>query len=78
MRDPQKPDTQADEYLPDLKYPHKQRSEPSDVEGVNPRDTSSMPRAEDDQRTWNGSVEYHDRRDVPEGGTAPAPPIDRD
>ena len=51
MRDPNKPDTQPDEYLPDLPYAHKTRVDPGDAEGVNPREPSSMPRGEDDAKT---------------------------
>ena len=34
---------------------------PRDQEGVNPRDTSSMPRGEDDEKTRANSPEFHDR-----------------
>jgi hypothetical protein len=62
MRDPSKPDTQPDEYLPDLPNAHKGRPVTPEVpEGVNPRDTSSMPRGEDDLKTWSNSPEFHDR-----------------
>ena len=64
MKDPRKPDTQADEYLPDLRSAH--RTPPTNPnpegDGVNPTDTSSMPRAEDDEKTWQDSPEFHDRR----------------
>ena len=76
MRDPSKPDTQPDEYIPDAPNAHKQRAGTpnADEAAINPRDTSSMPRGEDDLKTWAHSPEYHDRTDMPEGGTAPAPP----
>ena len=73
MRDPSQPDTQPDEYLPDAPNAHKNRKISGDVAGVNPRETSSMPRAEDDEQTWAESPEYHDRTDVPEGGTKTPP-----
>lgn len=34
-------------------------------DGVSPMDTSSMPRAEDDDKTWRDSPEFHDRPDAP-------------
>ena len=44
MRDPSKPDNQADEYMPDLPNAHKpDRMPKTDPEGIDPRDTSSMP-----------------------------------
>jgi hypothetical protein len=73
MRDPSKPDTKPDEYLPDLPNAHKGKIPDPDPGGINPRDTSSMPRGEDDLKTWSDSPEYHDRTDVPEGGTATPP-----
>lgn len=76
MKDPTQPDTQPDEYMPDAPNAHKQRAgvPNADEEGINPRDTSSMPRGEDDLKTWAFSPEYHDRTDVPDAGTAPFPP----
>ncbi len=74
MRDPAKPDTQADEYLPDLPNAHRPGRIPKPVpEGINPRDTSSMPRGEDDAMTRADSPEFHDRTDVPEAGTSTPP-----
>lgn len=64
MRDPSRPDTQKDEYLPDLPSAHKTPARPT-VEGVNPIDTSSMPRGEDDERTRRESPEFNDRSDAP-------------
>lgn len=69
MRDPNKPDTQPDEYMPDLRYAHKPRTDASEAEGVNPRDTSSMPRGEDDVETRADSPEFHDRTDTPGAGS---------
>ena len=69
MKNPSQPDTQRDEYLPDAPYAHKHRDEGADHEGVNPRDTSSMPRGEDDERTRANSPEFHNR--------PPNPPIGR-
>lgn len=69
MRDPEKPDTQPNEYLPDARYAHKPRKDAADDAGVNPRDTSSMPRGEDDEKTRADSPEFHDRTDMPNAGT---------
>ena len=73
MRHPSQPDTQQDEYLPDAPNAHKIGKLPGDHEGVNPRDTESMPRAEDDDKTRANSREYNDRTDVPDGGTVTPP-----
>jgi hypothetical protein len=78
MRDPSKPDTQADEYMPDLPNAHKSGRNPKpDSEAINPRDTSSMPRGEDDAKTLADSPEFHDRTDVPGAGTATPPSAPR-
>lgn len=76
MKKPSQPDTQADEYMPDAPNAHKNRIAAPDHEGVNPRDTSSMPRGEDDDQTRAESPEFNDRTDVPDAGTAtpPRPP----
>ena len=76
MKNPSQPDTQPDEYIAEAPNAHKQRAGQSgaDVEGVNPRNTSSMPRGEDDLKTWSNSPEYHDRTDVPDAGTVRIPP----
>lgn len=76
MRDPNKPDTQQDEYIADLRYAHRPRADDADVEGVNPRDPSSMPRAEDDEQTFSHSVEFNDRTDIPDGGTVRLPIVE--
>jgi hypothetical protein len=73
MRHPSQPDTQPDEYMPDAKSSHKSRVMKSDSEGINPRDTSSMPRGEDDERTRANSPEFHDRTDTHGAGTAKPP-----
>lgn len=73
MRHPSQPDTQRDEYLPEAPNAHKERTLPSDHEGVNPRDPDSMPRAEDDAKSWEDSPEYNDRTDVPGAGTRTPP-----
>jgi hypothetical protein len=72
MKHPSKPDTQADEYLPDLPAAHRTTSKPEGglksapaSDGINPIDTETMPRAEDDELTWHESVEYNDRPDAP-------------
>ena len=76
MKNPSQPDTQPNEYIADAPNAHKPRAGESnaDVAGVNPRDTSSMPRGEDDLKTWAYSPEYHDRVDVPDAGTVRIPP----
>ena len=74
MKDPSQPDTQKDEYMPDARHAHKDRKDAADQEGVNPRDTSSMPRGEEDDQTRADSPEFHDRTDIPDAGTAPLPP----
>ena len=61
MKNPSQPDTQRDEYMPEAPNAHKRREEAADHEGVNPRDTSSMPRGEDDAKTRADSPEFHDR-----------------
>ena len=73
MKNPSQPDTQPDEYMPEAPNAHKSRISAPDHEGVNPRDTSSMPRGEDDERTRAESPEFHDRTDVPDAGTAVPP-----
>ena len=73
MKNPSQPDTQRDEYLPDAPNAHKNRKDAGDQEGVNPRDTSSMPRGEDDEKTRADSPEFHDRTDVADAGTSPPP-----
>src|SRR5262245_23134593 len=72
MRDPHTPDTRPDEYLPDASYAHQSRSDAADEAGINPRDPSSMPRGEDDAKTFEDSPEFHDRTDVPGSGTKDA------
>ena len=74
MRDPSQPDTQRDEYMPDGPNAHKAPASKGDPDAINPRDTSSMPRAEDDDKTGALSPEFHDRTDVPDAGTATPPP----
>jgi len=73
MRDPRKPDTQADQYLADLPYAHKSQSDDTEKEGINPREPASMPRGEDDAETLADSPEYHDRTDSPGAGTKTPP-----
>lgn len=67
MKDPSRPDTQPDEYIADL--PNAHRTPPTNPnphgDGVNPVDTSSMPRAEDDDETFRHSPEFHDRPGAP-------------
>ena len=59
--------------MPDAANAHKNRVMPSDSEGINPRDTSSMPRGEDDEQTLANSPEFHDRTDTRGAGTAKPP-----
>jgi hypothetical protein len=67
MKDPSQPDTMPDEYIADL--PNAHRTPPPhpnpEGKGVNPIDTSSMPRGEDDDQTRRDSPEFNDRRDAP-------------
>lgn len=73
MRDPSRPDTQPDEYIPEAPNAHKDRTIAGDKEGVNPRETSSMPRGEDDAKTRADSPEFNDRTDAPDAGTSVPP-----
>ena len=73
MRNPSEPDRQPDEYMPDAPNAHKGRIPAPSPEGINPRDTSSMPRGEDDEKTRADSPEFHDRTDVGDAGTAKPP-----
>jgi hypothetical protein len=73
MRDPSQPDTQQDEYLPDNPKAHKTGTPTGEPDAINPLDTSSMPRAEDDDKTKASSPEFNDRTDVGDAGTAPPP-----
>jgi hypothetical protein len=65
MKHPSQPDTQPDEYIADLPSAH--RTPPANPEGtgINPVDTSSMPRGEDDDRTRRDSPEFNDRLGAP-------------
>lgn len=72
---------QEDQYLPDLPNAHRTPPTNSQPEGgrgprdadsgswggdgVNPIDTSSMPRGEDDDKTRRDSPEFHDRPGSP-------------
>ena len=58
---------QQDEYMPDLPNAHRTPPTNPTPEGdaVNPIDTSSMPRAEDDDETRRNSPEFHDRPGAP-------------
>ena len=75
MKNPSEPDTQADEYMPEAPNAHKQRAGTpnADEEGINPRETSSMPRGEDDAQTRADSPEFNDRTNAPGAGTATPP-----
>lgn len=67
MKHPSQPDTQPDEYIADLPSAH--RTPPTNPNpegaGINPVDTSSMPRGEDDDQTRRDSPEFNDRPDAP-------------
>jgi hypothetical protein len=67
MKHPSEPDTQPDEYIADLPSAHRTQPLPPNPEGtdINPVDTSSMPRGEDDDQTRRDSPEFHDRPDAP-------------
>ena len=69
MKHPSQPDTQPDEYMPDAPNAHTQQIPKPAAEGINPRDTSSMPRAEDDQHTRANSPEFHDRPPIEKRST---------
>ncbi len=71
MKNPSQPDTQRDEYMPDAPNAHKQPVPKPDSEGINPRDTSSMPRGEDDDHTRANSPEFHDRPPVGDQSSLP-------
>ena len=73
MKNPTRPVTQPNEYLPEAPHAHQDRTLPADHEGVNPRDPASMPRAEDDAKTRDESPEFNDRTDVPDAGTRTLP-----
>lgn len=59
---------QEDQYLPDLPNAHRTPPTNPNPEGdaVNPIDTSSMPRGEDDEETRRNSPEFHDRPGSPQ------------
>ena len=75
MRDPSQPDTQQNEYIPEAPNAHKGGLPHAEPENVNPRNPSSMPRAEDDLETQASSPEFHDRIDVPQGGSGSTIPL---
>ena len=74
MRNPSQPDTQRDQYVPENPKAHQNGPTKGDPDAINPRDTSSMPRGEDDDQTRAQSPEFHDRTDMPDAGTATPPP----
>lgn len=65
MKHPTHPDTQPDEYLPEAPNAHKIPPANPAADGINPIDTSSMPRGEDDEKTRRESPEFNDRPDAP-------------
>jgi hypothetical protein len=74
MRDPSQPDTQRDQDIADDPKAHKTGNSKVEPDAINPRDPSSMPRGEDDDKTRASSPEFHDRTDLPDAGTATPPP----
>jgi len=74
MRDPSQPDTQRNQYMPENPKAHQTGTLDDEPDTINPRNTSSMPRAEDDVKTGALSPEFHDRTDMPDAGTATPPP----
>jgi hypothetical protein len=71
VKNPSQPDTQGDEYMPEAPNAHKNTVSTPDHAGVNPRDTSSMPRGEEHEKTRANSPEFHDRSDAPIPPRAP-------
>jgi hypothetical protein len=65
MKHPSRPDTQPDEYIADLPSAHRTPPTNPDPEAVNPVNTSSMPRGEDDVETFENSPEFNDRPGAP-------------
>ena len=65
MKHPSTPDTQPDEPMPDLPNAHRTPPINPNPAGINPVNTSSMPRAEDDEETFRRSPEFNDRPDAP-------------
>ncbi len=65
MKHPSEPDLQPDEYLPDAPNAHRTPPTNPEADGINPVNPSSMPRGEDDAKTWEQSPEFHDRPDAP-------------
>jgi hypothetical protein len=67
MKHPSEPDTQPDEYIADLPSAHRTRPTDPNPEGtgINPADTSSMPRGEEDETLRRESPEFNDRPDAP-------------
>jgi hypothetical protein len=66
MKHPSRPDTQPDEYIADLPTAHRTPPTNPDPDSINPVNTSSMPRGEDDDETFRKSPEFHDRPGAPE------------
>ena len=66
MKDPSRPDTQPDEYIADLPNAHKTPPTNPDPDAINPVNTSSRPRAEDDDETFRRSPEFNDRPGAPQ------------
>jgi hypothetical protein len=66
MKHPSRPDTQPDEYLADLPNAHQTPPTNPEPDAINPVNTSSMPRAEDDDETLRQSPEFNDRPGAPQ------------
>ena len=65
MKHPSRPDTQPDEYLPEAPNAHRTPPTNPEPDAINPVNTSSMPRGEDDDKTRQDSPEFNDRPDAP-------------
>jgi len=65
MKDPSRPDTQPDEYMPEAPNAHRTPPTNPEPEGINPVNPASMPRGEDDGITRDRSPEFNDRPGQP-------------
>lgn len=66
MKHPSRPDTQPDEYMPEAPNAHRPPPTNAEPDGINPVNTASMPRGEDDVATREQSPEFNDRPDAPQ------------
>lgn len=65
MKHPTQPDTQPDQYLPEAPNAHRTAPARPTLDGINPIDTSSMPRGVEDEEIRRQSPEFNDRPDAP-------------